>query len=208
MSSTKKVIGLLSLFFIIFFIVSFYFHLDFPVYVVAGEASPGTWMSGVLLIISATISLVAGMKKGWWPWYLLSLFFLILALDEHFMFHEGLKQRIIFSINGASALVYELPVIIGACVGALVFLTLWRYLDVIGCILLSCGCLLGVISVVLDILDVAVFLEEIRGAVCHSSIQNTHFRSLQLRQTHHEREKKKKKKRQKNAPSLHASFCH
>jgi hypothetical protein len=152
---------LLCTFFILFFAVAFFLQRDFPINVVAGEDSPGTWMSGALLIIAATTSLVIGKREGWWPWSLFFIFFIALALDERFMFHEQLKERIIFSYGKSiSSLIYELPVMFGACVGACAAFTFWRYVDNLSRLLLICAALLGTLSVILDVLNVATFFEE------------------------------------------------
>jgi hypothetical protein len=162
MRAWQQAAAVLCLFFIVVFTVAFIFHSRYPLLVIAGESSVGTWMSGVLLISCAIVSLLIGMKIGWWPWLLTTFFFFLLAFDEHFMFHEQLKERLIFSYHsafGTTHLLYELPVMIGALFGALMTYFLWQQLH--GCrpLLLSAA-LLGTFSVVFDITNAGVLLEE------------------------------------------------
>lgn len=152
---------ILCVFFLSYFTVAFFYQRDFPVLGVAGEESPGTWMSGALLVICATICLLMTTQQGWWPWSLLFVFFVVLALDERFMFHEQLKANIIFSYGkSTSPFAYELPVIIGACGGVGISFILWKQSNVMSRALLVSGGMLGLLSVVLDVLNVGVFFEE------------------------------------------------
>jgi hypothetical protein len=152
---------ILCTFFILYFIIAFLLQQNFPVLVVAGENSPGTWMSGALLIICATISLIIAIRQGWWPWTLLFIFFIILALDERFMFHEQLKEHIIFTYGkSTSRFAYELPVMVGACMGGIAAFVLWGYFDKTCRVLLVSAALLGTLSLILDVLSVGIFLEE------------------------------------------------
>jgi len=152
---------ILCAFFILYFAIAFFFQQDFPVLVVAGEQSPGTWMSGALLVSGAVISLITGTRQGWWPWSLLFIFFMVLSLDERFMFHEQLKAHIIFFYGkSTSVFLYELPVIMGACLGACVTFIVWCYVDVLSRTLLILAAVLGVLSIILDILNVGIFFEE------------------------------------------------
>jgi hypothetical protein len=153
--------GMLCSFFIAVFAIAFALNRYFPMLVIAGESSVGTWMSGALLMICATLCLVLGMREGWWPWTLITVFFL-LALDERFMFHEHLKELIIFSHpeTKLALWIYELPVISGALVGVIVVVILWRYLHGAARILLVIATALGTASVVIDVLAAGVFWEE------------------------------------------------
>jgi hypothetical protein len=157
----KTVTGL-CIFFVSVFTVAFIFNPHYPMFVIAGESSVGTWMSGVLLVISGTTVSIVGMRQGWFPWLPLSAFFMLLALDERFMFHERWKQRIIFSAHdkNVSRWVYELPVMAGACAGALVAFVLWRYLRGGSRVLLLCASVLGAASVAVDVLAAGVLWEE------------------------------------------------
>ncbi len=153
-------VALLIAFFVLVFVIAFFSNSHYPLQVIAGESSVGTWMSGVLLVISFTISLILGMCQGRFQWFLIAAFFVVLALDERFMFHEQLKERIIFSFNTTTRLIYELPVIAGACAGAFITYLLWNNLKGISRILLLFAALLGIASVTIDVLAGGVFWEE------------------------------------------------
>jgi hypothetical protein len=140
--------------------IALLFNSNFPVLVFAGEDSVGTWMSGALLIFSASRCLFIGMNERWYPWLLLASFFLLLALDERFMFHELVKERILFSHNHTSRPVYELPVIIGAGLGVWAALLLWRHTLLPSRILILGAAALGTTSVVIDVLAAGVLWEE------------------------------------------------
>jgi hypothetical protein len=162
MRAWQQAAAVLCLFFISVFAIAFIFHPHYPLLVIAGESSVGTWMSGVLLISCAMVSLIIGMKIGWWPWRPTTVFFFLLALDERFMFHEQVKERLVFSyhsIFGSSHLFYELPVMIGASLGVLMTYLLWQHLRDSRLLLLSAA-LLGALSVVFDITSAGVVLEE------------------------------------------------
>ena len=158
-SSYNKAAALLCIFFILVFAISLAYNPHFPVLVISGEASVGTWMSGALLMMAATITLNIGMRQGWFPWFVAAVFFFLLALDERFMFHERMKQHIIFS-GSTSRWVYELPVMLGACLGALMTFLLWQQLRKSGRALLLCATALGTASVVIDILDTGALWED------------------------------------------------
>jgi hypothetical protein len=134
----------------------------YPLLAISGEASVGTWLSGVLLIMSATLSLVTGMDRQPWTWFPVAAFFLILALDERFMFHEQLKEQIIFFTYDRDLphTLDELPVIVAACMGAGVAFLLWQQLSRGGRILLVCVVTLGLVSVVIDVLATGPVLLE------------------------------------------------
>jgi hypothetical protein len=150
---------LLCSFFVVSFAIAFSVNRYFPTLVIAGEASVGTWMSGVLLITCAVLSLVHGIQWGWYPWFLSSSFFFLLAADERFMFHEQMKDFIIFSYSHAPLLMHELPVVVAACAGGFVAWTLWKHLAR-GKIFLIGGVVLGLASVVFDIFSLGVLWEE------------------------------------------------
>ena len=160
--SARTAILLLCSFFVSVLAVSFMANRRFPVTVLGGEDSVGTWMSGVLLIFMAALCLSISMKQRWYPWLFFTIFFLLLALDERFMFHEQMKERIIFSFHTIklSRWIYELPVIIGACLGGCLALLLWRHLLVKGRMLLPGVVVMGAASVIIDVLARGVFWEE------------------------------------------------
>jgi hypothetical protein len=144
--------------------ISFVFNSHYPVLVISGESSVGTWISGALLVTASVLSMVIGMKKGWLPWILFFLFFIVLALDERFMFHEQLKEQMIFNMKPVSASwhwIYELPVLFGSFMGVLIAMLLWRNLCRRGKILLLCAVFLGSISVAFDIFTAGAFIEDI-----------------------------------------------
>ena len=162
--SASKAVGLLCVFFILVFLVALTFNSNYPVLILAGESSVGTWMSGVLLVVSATASMIISMRRGWLPWFFIAAFFFMLALDERFMFHERMKEHIIFNIThnvSRSRLLNELPVIVAACVGVVVAFILWRnLLHGRNRILLFCAAILGTASVTVDVLAAGVLWEE------------------------------------------------
>jgi hypothetical protein len=162
MKAYKQCVALLLVLFILFFVIGFAWQPHNPVLILAGESSPGTWLSGVLLIIAAATALIAGMRRGWFPWYIAAIFFFILAADERFMFHERIKEKIIFttsSLNGSPWL-YELPVILGACAGMAAIALLWRYLQPTSRVLLTMAAISGGISVGFDMTASGVVWEE------------------------------------------------
>ncbi|SKC73642.1 hypothetical protein [Ohtaekwangia koreensis] len=161
-ASYYKATAFLLAFFVLVFAIAFSFNRYYPVLVIAGESSVGTWMSGVLLTISATISLILGMRHGWRPWFVFAAFFFVLALDERFMFHEHLKEWIIFSshTNQTSRWVYELPAIAGGLVGAYIAIILWKNLEGVSRIFLLSATILGTASVTIDVFAAGVLWEE------------------------------------------------
>lgn len=158
----RQAVLLLCVFFFLILSIAFFYHRHFPVLVLAGENSVGTWMSGTLLIFMFALSFVLSMKERRHPWLFLSAFFMLLALDERFMFHERMKEWIIFSSHGhaPSRWIYEMPAMAGACAGVFVAIILFRYLSGISRILLLCVVPLGLASVLIDILAGGVFPEE------------------------------------------------
>jgi hypothetical protein len=154
---------LLVFFFVVTFAVALFFNRSFPLSVIAGENNVGTWMSGFLLIFSATICLIMGIKDARFPWLLLFGFFLCLAADEQFMIHEFIKQRIIFLGGGkanTSRWLYELPVLIGTCVGMVMIALLWKVLHGNSRTLLVFAASLGTLSVLIDIFAMGAFWED------------------------------------------------
>jgi len=160
MSIANKAIIALNVFFILVLAVAFAGNPYYPIRVISGEQSVGTWMSGVLLIISATVATSVALQPGNRFWYTIAMFFSLLALDERFMFHEQLKQVIIFSAQDTPRWIYELPAIAGACVGAVVACALWHRLNPSGQKLLLIAVALGTISVTMDVLATTGILWE------------------------------------------------
>lgn len=161
--STGKAMGLLCAFFVLVLFVALASNHYYPVLIIAGESSVGAWMSGVLLVVSATVALIIGVRRGGFPWFLISAFFFVLALDERFMFHERMKEYIIFHFTHnfvRSRFINELPVITAAGVGAFVSFILWRHLHGKSRILLLCAAVLGIASVTFDVLAAGVLWEE------------------------------------------------
>ncbi|AYB31593.1 hypothetical protein [Chryseolinea soli] len=161
--STGKAVGLLCAFFVLVLFVALAFYRYYPVLVIAGESSVGAWMSGVLLVVSATVALIIGVRRDGFVWFLIAAFFFVLALDERFMFHERMKEYIIFHFTHnfvRSRFVNELPVITAAGVGVFVSFMLWRHLHGKNRILLLCAAVLGTASVAFDVLAAGVLWEE------------------------------------------------
>ena len=157
-------VGILCLFFFVVFAIAFLFSGDTATTIIAGEDSVGSWMSGVLLIISAAVSANAASVRKPYPWLLFTIFFALLAVDENFMIHEGLKRWIVFSrFEATGEAVYwigELPVIAGAFVGALVAFVMWRHVDQKARWLIALGVIFGLISVTMDVVAYGVVWED------------------------------------------------
>lgn len=160
--SARIAILLLFSFFVMVLTTAFLSNPYFPMVVLGREHSAGTWLSGTLLTFMASLCLFLSMKQHWYPWLLFTVFFLILALDERFMFHEQIKERIIFSFHETtlSRMVYELPVIIGACVGGFMAMLLWKHVPSKCRMLLVGAVVLGTVSVVFDVMGGGVFWED------------------------------------------------
>ncbi|MBN1758210.1 MAG: hypothetical protein JW863_07830 [Chitinispirillaceae bacterium] len=150
-------------FFAVVLTVAFVKNSWYPIRAIGGEESAGTWLSGAMLVIAMTLSLVAGKRRGLFPWFLFAAFFALAAADERFMFHEQLKQRLIFTSAGhymQGSLFYELPIITGAVVGLAVTVLLWRTVRKRGRILLTGAAAAGGGSVVIDVFSRGVFWED------------------------------------------------
>lgn len=161
MRSENKAVLFLCSFFVMVFGVAFTWYRHYPMLVIAGEDSVGTWMSGALLVISGTISMSIAMRQEKSFWFVVAFFFFLLACDERFMFHEQLKEKIIFSSgSGVSRWLAELPVLIGAGGGAIMTYFLWLRFKGKSRILLILAMLFGSASVVIDVLSSGVFWEE------------------------------------------------
>jgi hypothetical protein len=160
MKSSNVEVHLLCAFFVGTLGIAFYFNRNFPILVVAPESSVGTWVSGVLLSCCAAILLVLSMHRGWYPWALIGAFFLLLAADEHFMFHERMKEWIMFSFPNQPVIVRESPALAGAIVGGLVSWILWIRLQKFSRLFLAAAVLLGASSVSLDVIGDSALWEE------------------------------------------------
>lgn len=158
--TARTAIILLCSFFIAVFAIALSLNPYFPMLVFAGEDSVGTWMSGAILVFIAALCLFISMTRHWYPWILLSIFFLVLALDERFMFHERIKEWIIFSSGTTSRWLYELPVILGAGIGMFAAFILWRHVPVKSRGLLVAAVVFGLASVVIDVLAAGILWEE------------------------------------------------
>lgn len=161
-SHNRGSISICSFFFLVFGI-SLFAPVS-PVRIIAGENSVGSWMSGVLLVISSTACAIISMRRGWYPWTLLSTFFILLAIDENFLIHESLKRKIVFvtyeQTNQAIYWLGELPVIGMAVVGMIVAWILWKHLQLSIRWLIPLGAFFGICSVTIDVLGLGVLLED------------------------------------------------
>jgi len=159
----KGVILLCSFFFLVFSI-ALSWDSSPAVLIIGGEDSVGSWMSGVLLVISSTLSAVIASKRGWYPWILFSLFFILLAVDENFMIHEAIKRWIIFSnfekTNEPVYWIGEIPVVAAAFFGAAVAWVMWRRVDARFRWLIIAGATFGSLSVTIDIFSMGVIWED------------------------------------------------
>jgi hypothetical protein len=144
-------------------ITALLFRPDYPVLVVVGESSVGTWVSGVLLIFSAAFSLIIALQRSNRFWYFITSFFIVLALDERFMFHEQIKEFILFGHRSqqVSVWVLEMPVLAGAFVGLLVSISLWSFFSKQSRIYLAAAVVSGTISVSMDVLATGALWEEL-----------------------------------------------
>lgn len=130
--------------------------------VIGSESSAGTWLSGVLLVMSATIAMAIAIRSNSNWWFFIVLFFLILAADERFMFHERAKHFLLFRFQASTlpSVFFELPVLIGAVVGGVICFSIWKR-SATGRRLLVIGAGVGLSSVVVDVLSASIVLEEI-----------------------------------------------
>lgn len=142
----------------------------YPVQIIAGESSPGTWMSGFLLAASAAFALALAALHGSRYWTGFAAFFALLALDERFQFHEHLKARILFAPVDLPPWCAEAPVLAGAFAGLIAALQLHRHLHGVGRTLLLAAVLLGGCSVAIDLAHAGVFWEELLKILAELSL--------------------------------------
>jgi hypothetical protein len=134
---------------------------NYPRLILAGESSVATWASGMLLVMCGTFSLVLANRSKSLTWLSAATFFFVLAIDERFMIHEYIKQRLVFGYPSSSNLVHELPVVGGAIIGSVMSFLLWHNLSRGARLLLLGAVILGTVSVVIDIMDAGVIMEEV-----------------------------------------------
>ena len=160
MSNRGKAIIAVCLFVVITFLIAFYLNPQYPAGIIAGESSDATWLSSIMLGACAAFSLVISMHRGR-KWVFISVFFALLSLDEHFMFHERIKERIIFNSGGtAPKLISESPVIVGMIAGLVVAYILWNQLASPGRRFLVAAIILGMASAIIDIFSAGVLVED------------------------------------------------
>jgi hypothetical protein len=163
---SRQYIGVIFLCILFFLVFAFAFAFTdrSPLLIIGGEDSVGSWMSGTLLIISSTTTAIIASKRGWFPWIIFSLFFFLLAIDENFMIHEAIKRQIVFVRYEASGdpvyWIGELPVIIAACIGAVVAWVMWKNVDRQVRWLIITGVFFGAISVTMDVVAFGVLWED------------------------------------------------
>ncbi len=156
----KIAVLVLVSFFILVLGIALLLNPYYPVLVFAGESSAGTWMSGAMLVMAATLSLTRAIQKGWWPWIPVSIFFLMLVIDEHFMFHETIRERLLFAYTDLPWL-SQLPILAAGLTGLFVTLILWREFLPFNRIILAAVVIFGGLSLIYDILEAGVMIEEI-----------------------------------------------
>jgi hypothetical protein len=170
MKSVSNAFYLITTFFVATMASAFYYYRQFPALAVAAEASPGTWLSGVLLCCCAGIALVLVIHRGWNPWALVVVFFFLMAADEHFMLHERIKQWLIFNMDKPVLLIREMPVFIGAIIGGCIAWALWRESAGASRKLLIAAVFFGLMSVTLDVIGASAMWEEILKLIAELTI--------------------------------------
>ncbi|HNY29297.1 MAG TPA: hypothetical protein PKO15_00275 [Fibrobacteria bacterium] len=131
------------------------------VLVVSGEDSLGTWLSQSMLVACGAFSLQLCAIRRTWPWRVWSPAFVALALDERFMFHETIKERIQLLLPTTPPRLAEAPVVVVALAGAIAARFLWRDLRTSGRALLSLGVVLGTASVGMDVARAGTLPEDV-----------------------------------------------
>lgn len=163
MQSRYRLASILFIFFVVLFGISLAFGSSF-VSVIAGEDSVGSWMSGVLLVISSITTAFIASKRGWYPWAVFATFFMLLAIDENFMIHEAMKRMLVFTRYEATDhpvyWVGELPVMIAALIGAFVARIMSRNINRDLRWLIAGGVIFGTASVIIDVLTMGVLWED------------------------------------------------
>lgn len=145
--SVYSAILYLVLFEISYIIVSLLLHFPWPERAFIGESSPITWLSSTLLVISATFAMVIHLYgKETYIWWIIATGNLVMAMDETFMWHERIKESILFNIfDGdidAMGFSGELVILLYGLSGVIVFYFLFRKVH----IKFLRGILLGVVS--------------------------------------------------------------
>jgi len=161
-SPSCKGITVLIVFFLIVLAVSLYASRPFYPLALAGESSVGTWLSGVLLVLSAAFCLIIGLRQKTVLWFGTTAFLLLLALDERFMFHEQMKERLVFIFHSAlnAPWLCELPVLFASAVGVCISFLLWKEFTATNRVLLGFTVGLGLVSVAFDVWAAGVLIEE------------------------------------------------
>jgi len=124
---------------------------------VAPERSPLTWLSSALIAAGAAVCLSLAMRSGRpWRFGAIAAGLAFMALDERFMFHERLKDLILWRAYdgdlGAMGVVGDLPMLAYAAGGAAVLVLLWRVVATrTARILLATAIGLGAVCVGLDL---------------------------------------------------------
>lgn len=164
MKSLNYAIVLLISFVMPSLLVALYYHKRFPINAIAGEDSVLTWLSGVLLAVGAALTMVLGTKTSKFNWFVVTIFFLLLAADERFMFHERVTTKLTHLYHqdlGLTSPLYQMPVFAGACMGIFVSLFLWKQMNGRDRILLSTGVIFGTLSLMFDVFSLGVVWEEL-----------------------------------------------
>lgn len=173
MQSRYRIAVILCIFFLLLFGIALAFGSS-PVAVIAGEKSVGSWMSGVLLIISSTTTVFIALKRGWYPWAVFAMFFMLLAIDENFMIHEAMKRMLVFTryeaTNQPVYWVGEIPVIIAAVAGAGVAWVMSRHVNRDLRWLIATGVLFGSASVIIDVFSIGVLWEDCLKLIAELSV--------------------------------------
>ena len=170
--SMRKIVGFIPHIAVFLFVcvvlgTALYTTYPFVVYALVTESSAGTWVSSMLLVAGATTALlIASQMQKRTLWVILAGMLFLLAADERFMIHEYLKKVILFTLFEGNwkrmGKADEIPVVLAAVSGGILSFRLFRIRQTVTArLLLGCAVILGITSVVIDVLCLSPVTEEI-----------------------------------------------
>lgn len=168
----RKSTGFIPHIAVIFFVcivlgTALYSKHPFAVYALVTESSAGTWVSSMLLVTGATISLIiSSLGKKRTLWLILTVMLFSLAADERFMIHEYLKKMILFNIFEGDwkrmGRIDEMPVVLASISGSMLSFWLFRIRQsAVRRVLLAFVVFSGAVSVIFDVFRINPVAEEI-----------------------------------------------